>query len=161
MVNVSWADRNPTKGCSADWRRIVTSFRRLATKLMYRIIIQLIWTCSMRLCRCKKPSNVQIIKIFQSKTQRALEHSPCYITSLSSPLSFAYHLSNLESENVPRLVTSMYFRTATTLNTWLWKWIITIIKLEKWYPNVCLYPPWTRTRTNTDTRNIFAEYPVP
>jgi len=94
---------------------IVTSFRQLTTNLRYWIIIQPIWTCNMRLCRCKKPSNVQIIKRFQSKAQRALEHSLCYIASLSLPLKFAYHLSNMETENLPRLVTSMYFRTATTL----------------------------------------------
>ena len=102
---------------------------------MYWIIIHPKWTCSMKLIRCKEPCNIQIIKRFQFKNQRALEHSPCYITSFSPRLKFAYHLSNMESEDLQRLVTNTSFRTTTTHNTCLWKWIITITKLEKWYPN--------------------------
>jgi len=49
--------------------------------LLYKTVIEPIWTYGLELWGCASKSNIAIIQRFQSKLLRAIVNAPCYITN--------------------------------------------------------------------------------
>jgi hypothetical protein len=59
---------------------------------VYKAIIKPVWTYGIELWGCSKPSNTEILGMFQSKTLRKLGNAPWYISNvtLHDDLSIPY-----------------------------------------------------------------------
>jgi len=49
--------------------------------LLYKAILEQIWTCGIQLCGTAFNSNVEIIQRFQNKYLGIIVNAPCYVTN--------------------------------------------------------------------------------
>jgi hypothetical protein len=51
--------------------------------LLYKVILKLIWSYGLELWGCAKPSTINVIQRFQSKTLRTIVDAPWYVSNLT------------------------------------------------------------------------------
>jgi hypothetical protein len=67
-----------------NWLMDKNSQLSLENKMtIYKAIIKPVWTYGIELWGCSKPSNTEILQMFQSKTLRKLANASSYISNLT------------------------------------------------------------------------------